>query len=216
MKDYDVLTTTVEYLNASSALVSSPAEDLSNAAYIKFKALTTHFSGGGPGQGGDSLAPAAPTAPSVSGGSSSISVSWSAVATNSDGSAISDLSDYRVWRSTGGSYSVISTVSAPTVSYTDSSVTSGTTYYYKVTARDTNGNESAQSSVSSGAAVISSSSSGGALPSWIFNTANAATTPAATTTQTTVSSPTVVLATSSPTAAATPIRLGGEIGRASC
>ena len=207
MKDYDVLTTTVEYLNASSALVSSPAENLSNVAYIKFKALTTHFSGGGPGQGGDSLAPAAPGAPSVSGGSSSISVSWSAVATNSDGSAISDLSDYRVWRSTGGSYSVISTVSAPAVSYTDSSVTSGTTYYYKVTVRDTNSNESAQSSASSG--VTLTVSSGGAIPSWIFNTANAATT-ATTTAQTTTPSPIVVSVTPSPTVAATLIRVEGD------
>ena len=212
MKDYDVLTTTVEYLDSNSALVSSPAEDLSNVAYIKFKALTTHFSGGGPGQGGDSLAPATPGAPSVSGGSSSISMAWSAVTTNSDGSAISDLSDYRVWRSTGGSYSAIATVSSPTVSYTDSSVTSGTTYYYKVTARDTNSNESAQSSASSGAALASSSSSGGAVPSWIFSAANIATVPATATTtaQTTVSSPAVVSTTPSLMAAVTLIRVEGD------
>lgn len=157
IKDYDVLVTTVDYLDASDALVSAPLEDLSNVSKIRLKALTTHFSGGGPSEGGDSLSPASPSAPSVSGGSSSVSVSWSAVTTNQDGTSISDLSDYRVWRSTssGSGFSVITTIAG--ASYTDNSVTSGATYYYKVTARDTNSNESAQSSASGSVTPVSSS-----------------------------------------------------------
>lgn len=207
LKDYDVLTTTVEYLNASNTLVSSPAENLNNVAKIRFKALTTHFTGGGPGEGGDSLSPAAPSAPSVSGGSSSISVSWSAVTTNSDGSAISDLSNYRVWRSTssGSGFSVLATISAPTVSYTDSSVTSGTTYYYKITARDTNSNESAQSSVSSGVSLVASSVGIG-----IIGSAPSSVLTQTQTTVTATTTPVVTVTTPSVQAAATLIRVEGD------
>lgn len=163
IKDYDVLVTTVDYLDGSNNLVASPADNLSNVTNIRFKALTSHFSSGGPGGPGDSLAPAAPTGVSGTGGSSSIAVSWSTVSTNSDGTAIADLSDYRVWRSAsaGSGYAVIGTVSAPTVSYTDSTASAGTTYYYKASARDTNGNESAQSSASGGVSRVASSSGGG-------------------------------------------------------
>lgn len=203
MSDYDVLLTTVEYLDGSGAVVTSPAEDLSNVTSIRFKALTTHFSGGGPGLGGDSVAPAAPTSVSGSGSATAIGVSWTAPTTNSDGTALSDLSDYRVWRSTSASsgFTAITTVSSPTVTYSDSSVGSGITYYYKVTARDASANESSQSTVSSGvstsaaASVTVSSGGGGGGGSY--------TSPATTATTTATVATTTAITTQAPTAAVT-------------
>lgn len=43
IKDYDVLLTTVEYLNSSDALVTSPNENLTNVDKIRMKAPATHF-----------------------------------------------------------------------------------------------------------------------------------------------------------------------------
>lgn len=197
----DVLMTTVEYLDSSDALVASPAEDLSNVSKIRFKALTTHFSGGGPTEGGDSLAPAAPTGVSAAGSVSAITVSWSAVTTNSDATTITDLQDYRVWKSTNSSsgFSVIGTATAPTVSYSDpsSGLALGTTYYYRVTARDTNSNESDQSSSSGGATLGGGNVGGGG------NTGGGGTyTPPAPTTTTTAATSTTSATTTAATSTA--------------
>lgn len=196
INDYDVLLTTVEYLDGDG-LVVVPAENLSNVTSIRFKALTTHFSGGGPGLGGDSLAPATPTGVSGSGSTAAINVSWTAVTTNSDGTALADLADYRVWRSTSASsgFTAIATVTTPTVSYSDTSVGGGTTYYYKVTARDTSANESSQSTVSSGVALTAAASvtvGGGGGGSYIPPVTTTATTTATATT--TVAATTVITA----------------------
>ena len=58
---------------------------------------------------------------------------------------VSTVSGYRVYRSTvsGGAYAMISSSSlVASLSYTDSSVQSGATYYYVTTAVDASGNES--------------------------------------------------------------------------
>ncbi|MBI3638633.1 peptidoglycan-binding protein [Candidatus Wolfebacteria bacterium] len=196
LKDYDTLMTAVEYLDGSNNIVNSPAENLSNVTSIRFKALTSHFSGGGPGQGGDSMAPAAPTGVTGTGSASQIAVSWTAVTTNADGSSpLSDLSDYRIWRSTSASsgFSVIGTAASSTNSYTDSSASAGTTYYYRVTARDTSSNESAQSSSSSGASrtTVSVSGGGGSYTPAVTTTSTTATSTTATTTTTAATSTSV-------------------------
>jgi hypothetical protein len=67
-----------------------------------------------------------------------VSLSWTA--------STSDVSGYNVYRGTApGSYSRINTTLDPTTTYTDSSVASGKTYYYAVTAEDSSGKESTYS-----------------------------------------------------------------------
>ncbi|MCC5468660.1 LamG-like jellyroll fold domain-containing protein [Pelosinus baikalensis] len=83
----------------------------------------------------------APTNLTASAGDSQVSLSWNAV----EGAA-----SYNVKRSTtaGGPYTTIAT-NVTGASYVDSTVTNGTTYYYVVTAVDSNGNESASSNEAS-------------------------------------------------------------------
>ncbi len=69
----------------------------------------------------------------------SVSLTWNA--------STSTVSGYNVYRSTtsGTGYSRINGSLLTTLNYTDSTLTSGTTYYYVTTAVDANGNESADS-----------------------------------------------------------------------
>jgi fibronectin type 3 domain-containing protein len=66
----------------------------------------------------------------------SVSLSWTA--------STSTVSGYNVYRSTvsGGSYTKINSSLVAVLSYTDSTVQSGTTYYYVTTAVDSTGAES--------------------------------------------------------------------------
>jgi fibronectin type 3 domain-containing protein len=59
----------------------------------------------------------------------------------------STVSGYNVYRSTtnGSGYSKLNSSLIPAVTYTDTSVQSGTTYYYVVTAVDSSGDESTDS-----------------------------------------------------------------------
>lgn len=69
----------------------------------------------------------------------SVSLTWAA-------STSSGVTSYKVYRGTtsGGPYTLLSTLGVAT-SYTDNSVTSGLTYYYVVTAVDSNNNQSSNS-----------------------------------------------------------------------
>lgn len=83
---------------------------------------------------------------------------WNAVTTNSDGSAISDLSGYTIYRATtsfqrSGVYistvqanadtSITKTsVNAPATTLTVNNLSNGQTYFFRMTAYDTNGNQS--------------------------------------------------------------------------
>lgn len=92
-------------------------------------------------------APSAPTGVTATAvGSNRIDIAWSAV---------SGVGTYRVYRSTGacpgGSFAQIAEVTSGT-SYSDTSVSGGTTYSYQVTAVDAQPCESAQSSCSSATA----------------------------------------------------------------
>jgi fibronectin type 3 domain-containing protein len=89
---------------------------------------------------GDTTPPAAPTGLGATPGDTQVALDWN---DNTEG----DLASYSVYRdtSTGGPYSLV--VSGLTNSnYTNTGLTNDTTYYYVVTAVDTNDNESADSS----------------------------------------------------------------------
>jgi hypothetical protein len=92
-----------------------------------------------------------------------INVSWTAPTTNANGTQLTDLSGYRLYLATttptcpgGGSHAVSSSTSTPPAGQTVSSrvtgLTASTTYFVRVTAVDTSGNESACSAAASGVA----------------------------------------------------------------
>jgi parallel beta-helix repeat protein len=88
----------------------------------------------------DTTPPSAPTGLVATAGDSSVALDW---ADNTEG----DLAGYNVYRSTtSGSYGAALITGLTASSYTDNTVTNGTTYYYVVTAVDTSSNESAYSS----------------------------------------------------------------------
>jgi hypothetical protein len=104
-------------------------------------------------------------AASVSAEAASVSVSWNAPTTSGDGSALSDLSGYRLYFGTsapacpGSSFfTVASSTRTPaagdTVSTLITSLVAGTTYFARVTAVDTSGNESPCSGVASDIAQV--------------------------------------------------------------
>ena len=93
----------------------------------------------------DTNPPATPTGltvADVSGAEGSLFISWSA---NSE----SDLSNYTLYFSSDNS-SFSAETQTTTTNYTDSSLTDGNTYYYKLMALDTSGNPSANTSVAAG------------------------------------------------------------------
>jgi hypothetical protein len=92
-----------------------------------------------------------------------VTVSWTAPSTNSDGSALADLAGYRIYLGTStpqcpgsGFLAVSSPTRSPqagqTISQLVSSLSGDTTYFARITAVDTAGNESSCSAVASGVA----------------------------------------------------------------
>lgn len=87
----------------------------------------------------DVTAPAAPTGLVATAGVGQVALNWA-------DSGASDLARYRVYRSADGT--TWANVASPTASaYTDTAVTNGTTYSYRVTALDQAGNESGASAI---------------------------------------------------------------------
>ena len=93
----------------------------------------------------------------------SLSVTWSAPTTNADGTRLTDLAGYRVYLGTsppacpGTPFSTVSSStttpsSGQTVSTVLTGLTAGATYYARITAVDSSGNESTCSGVASGVA----------------------------------------------------------------
>ena len=70
-------------------------------------------------------------------------LTWTAPTTNTDGSPLTDLGSYRVYRgnSSGGAKTLLATVTAPVTAYQDSSTLEGLNCY-AITAVDLDGNES--------------------------------------------------------------------------
>ena len=108
-------------------------------------ALNTGQDFGGDGGGPDTEPPAVPAGLLASNGNRQVNLSWSA---NSE----IDLAGYRVYRSqtSGSGFVPLADVAADSVSYQDSGLSNGTTYYYALSAFDTSGNESGLSDVVAG------------------------------------------------------------------
>lgn len=168
VQNWKNLPTTITYLDSSEYPVI-PASNLSNVAKVVFNGVTKHFSTiGVVNTGFDGLAPAAPKNITITSAGRDITVSWSAVSTNDDGTTASDVTGYNVWRSTStnGPWNKVGTVAAGTSSFSqstdNSAIALGTTYYYKVTADS--GLQSGFSVVSGAGqvlAVVSAPSTGG-------------------------------------------------------
>lgn len=94
--------------------------------------------------GGDTVAPAAPTGLTATGGNSTVSLNWN---DNNE----TDLSGYNVYRSTtsGGPYTKLNGSLVSSSNYADNTVSGGVTYYYVVRAVDTSLNESGNSNQAS-------------------------------------------------------------------
>ena len=157
-------TTVTTYLDASGDVVASPAADLSNVTNVKFATSVDHFTVFSITAPSDGVAPSAPTNISTLVGNNEITVTWDAVTTNTDLTAITDLNGYEIYRdtsSTGAFTTQLNSSDITTTSYSDTTVSIGTTYYYKVTAADTGGVESAKSASSPGAKASASGGSAG-------------------------------------------------------
>lgn len=96
-------------------------------------------------QAPDTTPPSAPTGLSATAGNGSVALDW---ANNTE----ADLDGYVVYRATsaGGPFTAVTAGTIAQSAYTDGAVSNGTTYYYRVTAVDTSGNESADSATVSG------------------------------------------------------------------
>jgi len=143
------------YVTLPTIITYNPATGTTwdNLISVTFKGTTSHLTVFSPILPTDGLAPAAPTNLVASAGNGQVTLTWTAPTTNADGSPLTDLHGYEVYRSTSptGTFTQINTTDVQTTSYTDTSVTNGVTYYYKVTCADTGGNESVKSSVSNAA-----------------------------------------------------------------
>jgi uncharacterized repeat protein (TIGR02543 family) len=137
------------YTRIESPAATSYTDTGLTAATTYYYRVSTH---NGVAEGEQSLAVSATTLPSAPSGltvgavtADSISLSWSAV---------SGAGGYYVYRGTSGDGTYVFAGSAVSASYTDTSLTGGTTYYYKVSAHKS-GVEGAQSSAVSATTVPS-------------------------------------------------------------
>lgn len=155
------LPTTVTYKDAAGAVLNLTSTDDSSllsalsVATIVYSAITDHFSLYAPIVPTNPSAPSTPTGISASANNttSQITVSWTAV---------SGATSYDVYRSTSssGTYTRLGTEPTTTgVSYINTGLASGATYYYKVTSLNASGESAASSAVS--ATTLSSGGGGG-------------------------------------------------------
>jgi len=113
----------------------------------------------------DNNAPAAPGVLSaVLSGDTNIQLTWSAPKSDLDGTTLTGLSGYRVYRSQGtgsAGFQVVGNVDSAVVTYLDAGLAQSTTFIYRVSALDASGNES---SFSSSVSLTTGSSSGISSP----------------------------------------------------
>ena len=90
--------------------------------------------------GADAAAPSAPTGLVATPGAAQVTLSWTA---NSE----SDMASYKVYGGTSASpTTLLATISSGTETSTVTSLTNGSTYYYRISANDNAGNESSKTS----------------------------------------------------------------------
>ncbi|MFB6345076.1 MAG: right-handed parallel beta-helix repeat-containing protein, partial [bacterium] len=96
------------------------------------------------GVGADTITPDTTDIVSVSAGDGTAAIAWNEVTTDENGNLLSDFAEYRVYRDSRpllsdwkDSSTLVTTISSRTdTSYTDSGLSNGDTYYYRVTAVD--------------------------------------------------------------------------------
>jgi len=156
---------TSAYVSIPTTIAYDPASGTTWANLVKvtFMGTTSHLTVFSPIITTDGLSPATPASLTATAGNGQVTLNWTAPATNADGTALTDLLGYELYRSTSatGTFSQINSSDVLTASYTDTAVTNGTTYYYKVTTADSGGNESVKSSVSNAATPSAPSTSTG-------------------------------------------------------
>lgn len=82
-------------------------------------------------------------------------LTWTAPTTRTDGSPLSAVASYNVYRGTSATtLTKLATVTAPATGYVDSAAINGATNYYAVSAVDSAGNEGPQSNVASKAVPL--------------------------------------------------------------
>ncbi|MBI3008106.1 MAG: fibronectin type III domain-containing protein [Candidatus Omnitrophica bacterium] len=117
---------------------------------------------------GNNAAPSPPPGLTATGGNTIVDLSWTAPTINQDGSTLTDLAGYNVYRSISseGTFTKINTSTVTVLSFQDTGRTNGTTYYYKVTAIDTatTANESNFSGVVSATPQVRGSAASPAVP----------------------------------------------------
>jgi len=153
------------YVTIPTTIAYDPATGTTwaNLVSVTFMGTTSHLTVFSPIVTSDGLAPATPTSLVAVAGNGQVALAWTAPTTNADSSALTDLLGYEVYRSTSatGTSTQVNATDVLTTSYTDTTVTNGTTYYYKVTTADTGGNESVKSSASNAATPSAPSTSTG-------------------------------------------------------
>jgi len=187
-RNWASLPTNITYLGtgASADKVVIPTTDLSNVGKVIIAGKTDHMTVfGATNPTPDGLAPKTPSGVAAVAGSTSIAISWTAPTLNSDDSTLTDLLGYEIYRSTSssGTYVQLNTSDILTTSYTDSTISGGTTYYYKVTAADTGGLESVMSS------VVSAATNAGGGTVYSYPSSSSSSTPTTPTVQTPVTPP---------------------------
>ncbi|MBU6431100.1 peptidoglycan-binding protein, partial [Patescibacteria group bacterium] len=139
-QEWESLPTTITYKDSSNAPIASPSSDLTGVATVVFTAVGTHFSPYALSQASGINPPDVPVGiDAASSGSKQIAVNWSSV---------SGATGYYIYRDTSstGSFPLLADA-GNTTSYTDTGLTNGTTYYYKISAyKNTGSPESAASS----------------------------------------------------------------------
>lgn len=168
-KEWEALSTVATYKsdgddntvgNSDDSTVTSPTASLSNVDYVVFTAVGTHFSAyalSSPTGAEPPSTPGAVRATAGSGVGAAITVAWSASTGGPEG--------YYVYRhtSSSGQFPLLATVAgASTVSYSDSSVSEGSTYYYKVAAYSDSGSQ--ESAASSAVNATSPATAGSGIP----------------------------------------------------
>ncbi|MBM2817843.1 MAG: Serine-rich adhesin, platelet-type, partial [Parcubacteria group bacterium] len=155
-QEWESLSTTVTYKDSDGLPIASPSSDLTGVATVVFTAVGTHFSPYALSEAVGINPPDAPgglSATAGGAGSGQITVSWN---------ASSGATGYYIYRDTSSTGSFPLLVDAGNVtSYANTGLTSGTTYYYKVSAYKNSGSPESAASASVNASVSGSTGGSG-------------------------------------------------------